>query len=55
MFCKNRKKLLDPEEELDEGIVSMPAEPIGFFGNLMLNSGGFFCTYKALVEEVQGG
>ena len=21
---------------------SMPAEPLGFFGNLMLNSGGFF-------------
>ncbi|MEX2381572.1 MAG: hypothetical protein WD490_04250 [Opitutales bacterium] len=35
---------LDPDGDLAEDTLSMPAEPLGSFGDLMLNSGGFFCA-----------
>ena len=41
---KNLENRLDYQSDWHDIIVSMPAEPLGFFGNLMLNSGGFFCA-----------
>lgn len=42
--CKFVEKYLDFCSVVGDLNLSMPAEPIGFFGNLMLNSGGFFCA-----------
>lgn len=41
---KNLKNRLDYQSDWHDIVNSMPAEPLGFLGNLMLNSGGFFCA-----------
>lgn len=44
VVCFIYKKLLEHLRYLRDIIFSMPAEPLGSFENLKLNSGGFFCV-----------